>query len=198
VTTRHARALLLLSAGLLCSCADPTAVYVGSDLPAPLAVADAAAPAAAGAPAPPLPDASMPPAIDAAPQAQDAAGAAQDDAAPVAAPDAGAAQDAELPPPCADGSTDCDGDASNGCEADLSSSAEHCGACDQPCVATGPNVTAASCELGVCRLTCRNARTQGDCDGDPSNGCETDLFHDRDNCGSCGMSCSACLDSLCL
>ena len=30
-----------------------------------------------------------------------------------------------------------------------------------------------------------------DCDKDPANGCETDIFNDRENCGSCGNSCSA-------
>jgi hypothetical protein len=29
----------------------------------------------------------------------------------------------------------------------------------------------------------------GDCDGKPSNGCETDLKHDDKNCGSCGNEC---------
>jgi len=29
-----------------------------------------------------------------------------------------------------------------------------------------------------------------DCDKDPSNGCETDIYNDRENCGRCGNSCS--------
>jgi hypothetical protein len=31
----------------------------------------------------------------------------------------------------------------------------------------------------------------GDCDGDPGNGCEADLAHDRNHCGSCGLGCSS-------
>ena len=30
----------------------------------------------------------------------------------------------------------------------------------------------------------------GDCDGDQSNGCETDIYNDSKNCGSCGNECS--------
>lgn len=30
-----------------------------------------------------------------------------------------------------------------------------------------------------------------DCDKDPSNGCETDIYNDSENCGSCGNECSA-------
>jgi len=29
------------------------------------------------------------------------------------------------------------------------------------------------------------------CDKDPSNGCETDIYNDRENCGQCGNACSA-------
>lgn len=29
-----------------------------------------------------------------------------------------------------------------------------------------------------------------DCDKDPSNGCETDIYNDNQNCGSCGNECS--------
>jgi hypothetical protein len=29
-----------------------------------------------------------------------------------------------------------------------------------------------------------------DCDKDPANGCETDIFNDDENCGSCGNECS--------
>ncbi|MEJ2180838.1 MAG: MopE-related protein [Gammaproteobacteria bacterium] len=30
----------------------------------------------------------------------------------------------------------------------------------------------------------------GDCDGDQSNGCETDIYNNNKNCGSCGNECS--------
>src|SRR5262245_15858434 len=34
---------------------------------------------------------------------------------------------------CLEGKGDCDGDLSNGCETNLKTSAEHCGACEAPC-----------------------------------------------------------------
>jgi len=49
--------------------------------------------------------------------------------------------------------------------------------------------------LGICRdgqvsvLRCDEGFS--DCDGDPGNGCETDLMSDDDNCGSCGNICAA-------
>jgi hypothetical protein len=32
---------------------------------------------------------------------------------------------------------------------------------------------------------------RNDCDGDPGNGCETDLTTDREHCGECGRACAA-------
>ena len=46
-----------------------------------------------------------------------------------------------------------------------------------------------SCNAGKVKvLSC----TKGfaDCDKDPSNGCETDIYNDDENCGACGNSCS--------
>lgn len=43
---------------------------------------------------------------------------------------------------------------------------------------------------------------QGDCDGDPANGCEAMTWSDRANCGGCGRACAEnelrCLDGACL
>jgi hypothetical protein len=55
----------------------------------------------------------------------------------------------------------------------------------------------------VARLVCPTGR--GDCDGDPSNGCETDLSADASNCRACGHACSGsegaaaglCVDGRC-
>lgn len=46
---------------------------------------------------------------------------------------------------------------------------------------------------------CRCAIGHGDCDGEPDNGCETDL-EDPDNCGACGNVCSngKCEDLACV
>jgi hypothetical protein len=51
------------------------------------------------------------------------------------------------------------------------------------------------------RLECPAGR--GDCDLDPTNGCEADLSHDADNCHVCGHSCrgehatEGCFDGVC-
>jgi hypothetical protein len=47
-------------------------------------------------------------------------------------------------------------------------------------------------------LECEPGR--GDCDGDPSNGCEVDLRSDELHCGICGDACPSgakCKDAVC-
>ncbi len=88
---------------------------------------------------------------------------------------------------CGVGWGDCDGVASNGCEADLRADVTHCGACVRACVA-GPNALA-SCVEGGCRVACLPGFT--DCDGVASNGCEVDTRSDTVNCGGCGVVCRA-------
>ncbi len=86
---------------------------------------------------------------------------------------------------CAAGFADCDGDAANGCEVALGTSAAHCGACGRACSAT--NGTPA-CTAGVCGITCTTGF--GNCDGDVANGCETDTASNTLNCGSCRNVCN--------
>jgi len=88
--------------------------------------------------------------------------------------------------PCATGRDDCDGDATNGCEADLTS-VTHCGACGVACTA-GANA-ASSCQRGRCVQQC--AEGFGDCDNNPDNGCETDVRVSPSHCGRCGVACTA-------
>ncbi len=86
---------------------------------------------------------------------------------------------------CNTGFSDCDGDPSNGCEVDTRTSTSHCGACGRAC--TPPNGTAA-CMAGVCAIA-RCDTNFGDCDGNASNGCETDTRTSVSNCGACGTAC---------
>ncbi len=88
---------------------------------------------------------------------------------------------------CDPGFEDCDGDPSNGCEVDLQRSGTHCGRCGNACPA-GPG-SAATCTAGRCGLRCDANR--GDCDGDPSNGCEVDLRSATSHCGRCANVCPA-------
>ncbi|MBX3182526.1 MAG: hypothetical protein KF915_07850 [Polyangiaceae bacterium] len=77
--------------------------------------------------------------------------------------------------------------ADDGCEQDLTNDPAHCGACALSCVIPG---AVAGCAGGRCVVT-SCAAGAGDCDGDPLNGCETDLQSDPAHCGACGRSCSA-------
>jgi len=93
---------------------------------------------------------------------------------------------------------DCDNDAANGCEADLTS-VEHCGLCNSVCRFSHAEGTCATgrCTLGDCENSYDN------CDDDPSNGCEQKVDSLSD-CGACGQRCerprhatAACLDGAC-
>lgn len=85
---------------------------------------------------------------------------------------------------------DCDGDladvAGTGCETNLPTSVDHCGACGNACPV--PANAAAACVNGACGL---GACLTGfdDCDTDPTNGCESELAADALNCGACGNAC---------
>ncbi len=82
---------------------------------------------------------------------------------------------------CPTGSADCDKNAGNGCEVDLTSDDANCGACGKAC--TGGAHTGASCEASVCKQTCDTG--YDDCDEDFANGCEADLKGDPSTCGKC-------------
>jgi hypothetical protein len=69
--------------------------------------------------------------------------------------------------------------------ADLQSSPDHCGACDEGC--TYANGTGA-CAEGECFLVAC-AEDFENCDGDVATGCEADFNSDTDNCGACGDIC---------
>jgi len=86
---------------------------------------------------------------------------------------------------CATGFADCDGNASNGCEADTRDSVANCGVCGRAC-GGGANATAV-CAAGSCGLRC--ATGFADCDGNTSNGCEANTQTDGRNCGGCGTVC---------
>jgi len=97
---------------------------------------------------------------------------------------------------CNPGFADCDGNAANGCETDTRTSASSCGRCGNVCPSAGGS---AACVAGSCTLTCSAGR--GDCDGTPTNGCETNFSSSNTHCGRCGNTCAAgltCTDGVCL
>lgn len=63
---------------------------------------------------------------------------------------------------------DCDGEASNGCEVNLTTASANCGACGNACQA--PANAFARCNAGMCGFECK--ADFFDHDGDPANGCE--------------------------
>jgi RHS repeat-associated protein len=69
---------------------------------------------------------------------------------------------------CTAGFADCNNDVSDGCEVRLATDASNCGTCGTTCA--GANATGV-CDHGQCALLCGQGFS--DCDGDPSNGCET-------------------------
>jgi hypothetical protein len=86
---------------------------------------------------------------------------------------------------CNAGFGDCDGNPANGCETSLAGSVSHCGRCGNAC----PSINGtATCAMGACALAC-NAGF-GNCDGNPANGCETNLATTASSCGMCGRACA--------
>lgn len=87
------------------------------------------------------------------------------------------------------GTADCDHDGAN-CEADLRSSVEHCGRCDNSCEFDAGLLprAALNCRDGVCSAVCETG--WGDCDLSFKTGCETPLNTVSD-CGGCGQACAA-------
>lgn len=87
---------------------------------------------------------------------------------------------------------DCDSMAE--CETPLDT-VDNCGACGTRC--TGIAHATARCIAGSCGFAqCEIG--YGSCDGSTSNGCETNLLGDRDNCGSCGTICTTeCIEGVC-
>jgi hypothetical protein len=79
---------------------------------------------------------------------------------------------------------DCDGATDE--DFDTQTDPEHCGACGNACAAA--NATP-SCAEGTCVIDACDPGF-GDCDGVPSNGCETDTTSSAAHCGGCGMACT--------
>jgi len=80
---------------------------------------------------------------------------------------------------------DCNGFDDDGCETDTDHTPKHCGGCLQPC--PDPMHGTAGCSEGKCVIG-KCADGWEDCDGDPSNGCEHEIWTDLE-CVSCGIPC---------
>ncbi len=79
--------------------------------------------------------------------------------------------------------------------ADTANDPNHCGGCMLSCPSAGAHRTRA-CKKGVCEVVC--AEGFGDCNGDPTDGCEVDLRSHPQHCGACGASCDLSLGQPCV
>jgi hypothetical protein len=86
---------------------------------------------------------------------------------------------------CAVGFANCNGQAADGCESNLSSDAANCGACHDVCGSYG--TTSATCVTSSCVIACD--AQHADCDGVASDGCEVDIAQSGTSCGACGNDC---------
>jgi hypothetical protein len=97
---------------------------------------------------------------------------------------------------CNSGFGDCNGNPADGCETTLSSDPNNCGACGHVCSA---NNGTPMCTSGQCRFICNPGFA--DCNGNPADGCETNVFTDVNNCGACGRQCApgqSCSGGVCV
>ena len=98
---------------------------------------------------------------------------------------------------CATSFGDCDRNAENGCEVNIRTSVADCGTCGTVCAHMNTRDTCASgvCVQGPC------VAPFVDCDGEPTNGCETDPRTDINHCGRCNNPCDrplVCSDRMCV
>ena len=100
---------------------------------------------------------------------------------------------------CDTGFLDCDASAGTGCEINGNEDLNNCGSCGSECIVDNGEAT---CAGGSCAVAACDDGYE-DCDGDPSNGCESFLDSDADNCGACGAACGyangtgICVASVC-
>ena len=98
---------------------------------------------------------------------------------------------------CISGNCQCDpGPSGCDCLPDFESNVMHCGSCGLKC-SEPPNSTT-KCEAGRCVFTCKAG--MADCNLNDADGCETNIYRDPQNCGSCGAACEtgqACIDGAC-
>jgi len=86
---------------------------------------------------------------------------------------------------CLDGYADCNLTDQDGCEIHTDADVANCGSCNNACQFDHADASCLSgfCIMGSCDTGWR------DCDYSDTNGCETDIYFDEQNCGGCGNRC---------
>jgi hypothetical protein len=81
--------------------------------------------------------------------------------------------------------SDCNHNPADGCETNTSANPLNCGACNHMCftVNATPGCMSGNCTIAACNSGYAN------CNGNPLDGCETNIIGDVNNCGACGNHC---------
>jgi hypothetical protein len=82
---------------------------------------------------------------------------------------------------------DCNSLEADGCETNIATDPQNCGACGTTCQA-GAHGTA-GCASQACTIACDP--NYKDCNDNPADGCEVNIASDAQNCGGCGTMCPA-------
>jgi hypothetical protein len=97
---------------------------------------------------------------------------------------------------CNAGFSNCNNNAADGCETNIATSVNNCGACGAVCGAANGT---ASCNAGACGITCNPGFAN--CNGNVADGCEINLTNNASHCGACGSVCAvnqSCVNSACI
>ena len=86
---------------------------------------------------------------------------------------------------CAGDWSDCNGYYEDGCETDLAHDAHNCDVCFTPCKRPAHGI--AGCSARMCGIGGCDPGWE-DCDGDPENGCEHEIWTDAE-CLTCKLPC---------
>ncbi len=87
---------------------------------------------------------------------------------------------------CNSGFADCNHLSADGCETNINTDINNCGACGAACALAHAT---AGCSSGTCTIASCNSGF-ANCDANPSNGCETNINTNVSNCGTCGNICA--------
>ncbi len=102
---------------------------------------------------------------------------------------------------CSAGFADCNMSSADGCEVNIASDLNNCGACGNTCSQSNATV---GCSSGLCVITTCNTGF-ADCNNNAADGCEVNVTNNTNNCGACGNVCPSkpnasigCSSGLCI
>jgi hypothetical protein len=100
---------------------------------------------------------------------------------------------------CDSNTLNCNLNSHDGCEIS-NTDTKHCGHCNNNCQEYTSKT--GNCIAENNAIWCEDCpELHANCDLDPTNGCESSILHDNDNCGECGIKCQngqTCQTGVCL